>query len=58
MRRSTVRVGEMGKGRKQALRSRGLRRRVADLDARVELIQALIPLGLEAAGWHSLGGQA
>lgn len=48
MRRSIVRVGGVGKGRKQAVRSRGLQRRVADLDARVELIQALIPLGLEA----------
>ena len=68
MRRSIVRVSGVGKGRKKALRSGGLQRRVEDLDARVELIQALIPLGLEAVqsrragtaakGSHSIGRRA
>jgi transposase-like protein len=56
MRRSIVRVGGSGKGRKKTAgrdatsegASRDVPRRLGDLDARVEMIQALIPLGLES----------
>lgn len=56
MRRSIVRVGGGSKGKVQGVGSRGIgvhspevvQGRVLELDARVEMIQALIPLGLEA----------
>lgn len=56
MKRSIVRVGGSGKGRKKAagrgvaaeVASRGVQRRLGELNARVEAIQALIPLGLES----------
>ena len=49
MRKSIVRVGGRGRGRRRAAKtSRGAEQELQGLDTRVAMIQALLPLGLKA----------
>jgi len=49
MRKSIVRIGERGKERRRAAESsRGMEPELLELDTRVAMIQALVPLGLKA----------
>src|SRR3989304_5080276 len=49
MRKSIVRVGGRGRGRRRAAKtSRGAEQELLGLDTRVAMIQALLPLGLKA----------
>ncbi len=46
--RSVVRIGRNGKSRARAGEAEARKAGLLDVDSRVEIIQALIPLGLEA----------